>query len=72
VAIRTTKIGMRTCGLTSERIEATRTFDVTSTAVVARPMPRPLVPLVVTAIVGQRASIWAKTTFCSQRPSFSV
>ena len=72
VAISTTKTGMRTCELTVWRIIDTRMLETTSTAVVASPMPRPLVPLVVTAMVGHMPSSWAKTTFWSHRPSFMM
>ena len=51
------------------RIIDTRIFDTISTAVVA-PMPRPLVPLVVTAMAGHMASSCENTTFCPHRPSF--
>ena len=71
VAISTTKTGMRTCELTVCRIIDTRILDTTNTAVVANPMPRPLVPLVVTAMVGHSASICEKTTFCSHNPSLN-
>ncbi len=44
-------------------------LEATSTRVVASPIPSPLVAVLVTASVGHRASIWAKTTLLSQRPS---
>ena len=54
---------MRTCGEMKSRIAAMIVFEQTSTAMVASPMPRPLVPLVVTAMAGHMPSICEKTTF---------
>src|SRR5690606_18813664 len=68
----TMNTGMRTLGLTQLRISATAVFEQTSTAVVASPMPRPLVAVPVTASSGHRASIWVNTMFCDHRPSLKM
>src|SRR5512147_216731 len=60
---------MRTSGLMRLRAEDTRALAATSTAVVARPMPRPLVAELVTAMVGHMPRIWANTMLFSQSPS---
>ena len=72
VAMSTMYTGMRTSSLTRCRTAEISMLDASSTAVVASPMPRPLVALPVTASVGHSASICANTTLLSQRPSLAM
>jgi len=61
-AIRPIITGLRTSGEMVWRSAEISALVSTSTRVVARPMPRPLVAVVVTARVGQRASICTSET----------
>jgi hypothetical protein len=65
------KTGIRTSRVIRLRNRDTRQLAAAITAVVASPMPRPLVALVVIAIAGHRPSIMAKTPLLFQRPSLT-
>ncbi len=68
-AITSTNTGSRTSGLTRLRISDTVTLERASTAVVASPIPRPLVAEVVVASRGQSPSRATRAWLLPQRPS---
>ena len=63
------KIGIRTADGTRWRTLETRVLEATSTAVVASPIPSPLVADAVTAIAGHIASNWPAIMLLSHKPS---
>ena len=71
-AINSTNTGMRTWGLIMPRNIETTPFEATITAVVASPIPSPLVAVPVTASSGHNASSCAKTTLLVHRPSLII
>ncbi len=71
-AITRTKAGMRISGVMARRRAEMAAFDRMRTAVVASPIPSPLVAVPVMASVGQSASIWPTTMFLSQSPSRAI
>jgi hypothetical protein len=66
------KTGIRTSCVMRLRNTATSRLDAAITTAVARPMPKPLVALVVIAIAGHMPSSMLKTPLLSQRPSLTM
>ena len=63
---------MRTSGRTTLRMSETVMLDMTSTAVVAMPMPRPLVAEVVVASSGHSPSSATSAWLLFHRPSRTI